>query len=1061
MPEKPQQQLAKLSRPRLHKAVARERLFAKLDDAREHRPAICVVGPPGAGKTTLVASWLDARSIKGIWYQVDPGDADLATFFYYLGQAAQRLSRKGQRPLPALTPEYLPDVEGFSRRFFRELFSRLPKGATLVLDNYQEVAPEERFHEIVAQAVDEVPAEDTLIVVSRRDPPDCYARMFANEYVAFLDWEDLKLAFDEAQQIAEARGGIDREAIRTLHHSTGGWAAGLVLALEHRRRGMSVADLDQVTQEAIFTYFASQIFDRVEQSTRQVLMKTAFLPQVRATVAKALTGNENAADVLEELYRRHLFTHRKPGHEPIYWYHALFQNFLRKQAERHLPAAELRALKLSAARLLEKHEEAGAAIALYSEIEEWDEAARVALAEAPKLVEQGRGQTLRDWATRLPLSVTHARPWLGYWLGVAQMQVDLAGAKDILVRAYARFQAERNVIGQLLAASSIIDSIYFQYEDFTPLDHWIDEIDRLLGENPVIPEPRTELMLYSSMLLASMVRRSDHPMLSIYAERVETLIGRSLHVNQTVQSAIALLRYFSYSAKFERAQVLVSRITPLLASNDLTVLNNALWLSFYGFYLHVRGEIEAGRTALDEAERISEHDGLRQVASLSRIYCAYLYAVAGDVKLAVEAVAVAEQHFDPKRRMLRAQLCCAKSCIAVLRLDGEDAVRNACDALEAINQLGSSVLRVIFHWMGAAALMVAKDYEKAAKWLDTAWAESQGTYMELQRPAILLARAALADACGDSERSLDLLRQSLLLARGNNGAFYYRWCLGYKEAMLAKALEAGIEVRFVTDLIHKFDLRPPDANVEHWPWPVRIFTLGNFSIVLDGKPVSYSRKAPKKPLALLKAVIAFGGRNVPEQKLVDALWSEENGDAAREAFAVSLHRLRKLLVHPDVVQLSEGLISLDPKKCWVDTWALEHRISTYERPTDSVNLDEADPVSRLYRGHFLADDMESPWSLSMRERLRSQFLRYVSRTGRQQEDADKLDVAVLLYQKGIEADDLAEELYQGLMRSLNRLGRQAEAMAVFRRLRQTLSVTLGISPSPPTERLFQTIQRED
>jgi len=53
--------LAKLTRPRLHGAVARERLFAQLDGARAGRSAVCVVGPPGAGKTTLVASWLDAR----------------------------------------------------------------------------------------------------------------------------------------------------------------------------------------------------------------------------------------------------------------------------------------------------------------------------------------------------------------------------------------------------------------------------------------------------------------------------------------------------------------------------------------------------------------------------------------------------------------------------------------------------------------------------------------------------------------------------------------------------------------------------------------------------------------------------------------------------------------------------------------------------------------------------------------------------------------------------------------------------------------------------------------
>ena len=111
----------------------------------------------GAGKTTVLATWIDARRLPGIWYQVDPGDADLATFFYYLAQASRRFSSSRRRPLLALTSEYLEDIPGFTRWFFRELFSQLPASSTLVLDNYQEVGPEQPFHALVAQAAAEAP----------------------------------------------------------------------------------------------------------------------------------------------------------------------------------------------------------------------------------------------------------------------------------------------------------------------------------------------------------------------------------------------------------------------------------------------------------------------------------------------------------------------------------------------------------------------------------------------------------------------------------------------------------------------------------------------------------------------------------------------------------------------------------------------------------------------------------------------------------------------------------------------------------------------------------------
>lgn len=45
--------------------------------------------------------------------------------------------------------------------------------------------------------------------------------------------------------------------------------------------------------------------------------------------------------------------------------------------------------------------------------------------------------------------------------------------------------------------------------------------------------------------------------------------------------------------------------------------------------------------------------------------------------------------------------------------------------------------------------------------------------------------------------------------------------------------------------------------------PTQIYAFGRFSLVIDGTPLCFIHKTPKKPIALLKVLIALGGRDVP------------------------------------------------------------------------------------------------------------------------------------------------------------------------------------------------------
>jgi ATP/maltotriose-dependent transcriptional regulator MalT len=111
---------AKLTRPAASGLVPRERLFERLDRSLQSR-VVWISGPGGAGKTSLLSTYVEARGLDCIWYQVDASDADLASFAHYLRLAAR--DHPGE-PLPAFTAAHFVELEAFARRFLEAFFAR-------------------------------------------------------------------------------------------------------------------------------------------------------------------------------------------------------------------------------------------------------------------------------------------------------------------------------------------------------------------------------------------------------------------------------------------------------------------------------------------------------------------------------------------------------------------------------------------------------------------------------------------------------------------------------------------------------------------------------------------------------------------------------------------------------------------------------------------------------------------------------------------------------------------------------------------------------------------------
>jgi len=236
---------------------------------------------------------------------------------------------------------------------------------------------------------------------------------------------------------------------------------------------------------------------------------------------------------------------------------------------------------------------------------------------------------------------------------------------------------------------------------------------------------------------------------------------------------------------------------------------------------------------------------------------------------------------------------------------------------------------------------------------------------------------------------------------------------------------------------------------------IQFSVLGPLEAVRDDRHLGLGGH---KPRAVLATLLLEGGRHVRTDAVVEALWGDAPPPSAVKAVQKYVSFLRQQLGAPQ-------LIVSHPGGYQIDTDAVDSRLGLVERLLDEAEAAGApeEVAARvaealaLWRGEPYPDLGDLPAACAERRRLEERRLAAVEALAEARLELGHHHGLVGWLEQLVAAHPLHERLWGQLMVALYRSGRQADALAAYRRLRATLVEQLGVEPAPELQRLHEQI----
>ncbi len=915
------------------------------------RSVVVISAESGSGKTTLVSSYIRKSKIPCVWIDFSGDLNEASIFFNALGDKIKESLNITEESLPSYYPEYAQFLKDFSSNYLNTLKKIIGKReTTLVFDDMHHLDVDSPLVSFFEELIKQASENFRVFMLSREQIPLKVTDWKLERKLLRLNSVHLSMSEEEVYQFIKERFNIEPERglIREILNYSGGFISRISLFEPSHIKNLGDT----------FKLFDS----RIDENSLETLLKIAGAGSVTYRILEELEEREKIINLLEKIYSEGLPVRKtREG----YVLHDSFKEYLMERGKLKLKGKYKDHIS-KMADILIRNGHKNEAITLLKEIGDVERIYTNFVGDLPGMISSGHIYTLGFYMKALKGTEFSEDPWVIFAEAVINKFERPDIALSLLKRAMESFIERKDVKGEKFALGELFDVLQYWGEDFSLAGNFLERAENLIESTGITGVE--DIALLSYMGIAYLLYKGNSEKSAECFEKLKSIFGFMEEDQKTSLSYILCYTYIY-----------------------LAIIYDTL------------GEISRAEIYFKESERLFNAIPKTPFIKFMFHFLSSIHEVfTGRFAESVKRMKDLEKELKPWENFLHAEHMLSRILEGLLCMGNSTEARKVFDMLDKIPYRTKFSSAMVYQLM-CQYYLIEKDFFKAVDYGERSvniFGEIKGKAFEMSTVSLL----ALAHAhIGNYNKGKELLKKTLIWSEENGAKLQEFTSLMYLSYILilenkkeeakemlkialemgrrhgfnatynmypelfanivALALENDIERDYCIHLINMHRLEYPNTvpSENAWHWRIKIYTLGEFRVIKEGKEISTSDWKGTKALSLLKILLALGGKDVHIERIADILWTHYEGDKAMKNFEFTLRKLRSVLKtegdDKSVILLKNKRLSLNEKLVWTDIWELNHLYEKAYQFYISGKKENIYPLMRrireLYKGEFL------------------------------------------------------------------------------------------------------------